>query len=354
LDRSAGEVCGQPVRGGRDLVGGVRLRTDIGALRLPHGRGLRGPTRRARHRSHARRGGGGRGVTLGRGSGGSGGRACARVASRHEALLDSDARPEDGGGEPAGDLDGRPAAGEPAGERPESVPPEPWQRDQAAENAAPCARRLVVELDPEGPARTEEQRLNSRHRHVHRGRDLHVRASSDLAKDEGLALRGAQPLERDPDVVGRRALAIRCRDELGVELDLQRPGSARAEPPARGVLGDGQEPGLRLLRLIPAAQRPVGVEEGRLSDVLGLVGISHVPQDEAVDVALVARVKALQVTPGLHLRRNGPHAPSLRYPGGREFAHPPQVSAPGPTPLRRGTDNARRSLRPRRAFLYPH
>ena len=81
--------------------------------------------------------------------------------------------------------------------------------------------------------------------------------------------------------------------------------------PASGVLGDGQQPGLRPLGLVPAPQRPEGVEERRLGDVLGLVRVPHVPQDEAVDVPLVAGVQPLEVAPSLHFRRNCPHC----YPG---------------------------------------
>jgi hypothetical protein len=103
------------------------------------------------------------------------------------------------------------------------------------------------------------------------------------------------------DVGGRGALRfVQGEQELGVELDFLRAHGAKASPPADDVSRDGEEPRARLLRPVAAPQRAKGVQERSLGDVLCLVGIAHVAQHRAVNLAPVPTVDPLEGTIGIH------------------------------------------------------
>jgi len=157
-----------------------------------------------------------------------------------------------------------------------------------------CERPL--QLFPEGPARAEDERLHRAHRHAENRGDLRVRATLDLAEDDGGTLVERKVAERAADVV-RARLVVFLDEGVGdvvVELDLLRPPRRGAEPLQADVVRDRDEPVQRRVRLVPALERAVRVHERDLGHVLRVRAVAEHPVRVAVDVRRVPSVQALE------------------------------------------------------------
>src|SRR6266511_1236605 len=176
------------------------------------------------------------------------------------------------------------------GERESQEAPEPAR--------AALSRRYVVcalELLAQAAASTEDKRLDGRQGQLQLLCDLRVRTSLDLPQEDDGALVWREAADRGGDLPRGRPVHIgEIGCDLPIERDLLGPPRKRLITAAHDVARDCDEPGTRLVGLLAPPDRPKGVHESDLRDVLGLVGISDVPQDRAVYVASVAPVEPLE------------------------------------------------------------
>src|SRR5262245_66519621 len=102
--------------------------------------------------------------------------------------------------------------------------------------------------------------------------------------------------ECSADVLSARHVVV--DEDVGdvvVEGDLRGSTGRLAEALPADVVGDGDQPVLRLLGTIPLLDvRAVRVQEGRLRDVLGVRRIPHDRERVAVDIADVPLVHAIE------------------------------------------------------------
>jgi hypothetical protein len=207
------------------------------------------------------------------------------------ASLDHGAGPQDRAADEAGESDAA------EGEAEAADLCQPGQSEEALAPARGDDRNPLHELKLllERAPRPEEERFDGGHRERELVRDLGVRQPLDLAQEDRLALGVGQAAERVPDIRRRRPLRVVQREEqVGVELDLLRTLGAKPRAAANDVAGDGQEPGLGLLRAVTSAHGPEGVQERRLGDVLGFFGIADVAQHRSVHLAPVPAVDPLE------------------------------------------------------------
>ena len=117
--------------------------------------------------------------------------------------------------------------------------------------------------------------------------------------------------QRAPDVVAARRVVVddRIRDVV-LEGNLRGPPCGLAKALAADVVGDGDQPVLGLFRPVPLLDiRAVGVQEGRLRDVLGVGRVPHDSQGVAIDVTDVSSVDPLErAVRARSLRQQGRHA----------------------------------------------
>ena len=157
-------------------------------------------------------------------------------------------------------------------------------------------RERAFQLLPQRAPRAEDERLDRAHRDAEHLGDLRVRASLDLAEHDRCALVEREVAERAPDVLcSRRVVVVDERvGDVVVELHLLRPPRVRAEALQADVVRDRDQPVERRARILTALERPEGVHERRLGDVLG---VRPVPQDAVrvpVDVRPIPAVHPLE------------------------------------------------------------
>jgi hypothetical protein len=185
-------------------------------------------------------------------------------------------------------------------------------------------RQAALELLAEGAPGAKHQSLDRGERDVEHLGDLCVRTSFELAHDKGGALVEGEEAEgvadlgcgRDVGVFGRR----RC--EGIVELDLARASRRLPEALAADVVRDLDQPVVRCVRSLAALERSIGVEEGRLGDVLGVGLVLKNGERVAVDRVDVPAVEAFEGGVGGaaagceergHRRLDAVPAPILRF-----------------------------------------
>ena len=102
--------------------------------------------------------------------------------------------------------------------------------------------------------------------------------------------------ERAPDVLGGEGVVVDngCLGELFLEGDLVRPALRLAEALAADVVRDRDQPVLRRAGALALLERAVGVQEGRLGDVLGVGFVTQDDERVAVHVARVLAIEALE------------------------------------------------------------
>ena len=88
-----------------------------------------------------------------------------------------------------------------------------------------------------------------------------------------------------------------------VERDLVRPALGLAEPLPADVVRDRHQPALRLLRPCPVPVRAIGVQEGRLGDVLRVGRRAEHRRRVAIHIPDVAFVETLERLVVVGLRR---------------------------------------------------
>lgn len=169
------------------------------------------------------------------------------------------------------------------------------------------ARERALELLAQRATGSEEQRLDGGRRHAENLGDLRVRASFDLAQDDGGALVEREMPERAADVLGGRP-AVVLDDLVGdvvVELHFLRPSRRRAEALQADVVRDLDQPVERRVWLLPPLERAERVEERRLHDVLRVRTVAEHPVRVAIDVR---RVTPVQPVEGVVQARRSRHA----------------------------------------------
>src|SRR5439155_3372680 len=178
-----------------------------------------------------------------------------------------------------------------------------------------------LELLAEGATSAEDQRLDRAHGEAEDLGDLLVGAALELAHDERGALVEGEVAERTPDVLGGDRVLFDDRlGQLFVQLDLGGPALRLAEALAADVVRDRDQPVLRGARALTALEGAVGVEEGRLGDVLGVGLVAQDDERVAVDVACVFLVQALEGAVRALARQNWRHA--LKDAAFAQFLHP--------------------------------
>ena len=151
-------------------------------------------------------------------------------------------------------------------------------------------------LEPQRTARTEDERLDGRHRNRERVGDLRVGPPLELAEHERSALVERQPAEGPQYLFDIRPL-VRGKGELidvSLERDLLDAPARGCVARARHVVRDLDQPVVRLERFLAACERAVGVHERRLRDVLRVGGITKERERVVVDVLDVASVQRLE------------------------------------------------------------
>src|SRR5262249_20724882 len=111
-------------------------------------------------------------------------------------------------------------------------------------------------------------------------------------------------------LTGRRLVVHERVGDVVLEGDLGRTSRRLPEPLATDVVGDRDQPVLRLLRPVALLdERAVGVEEGCLRDVLGVSGVAQHREGVAIHIPDVPRVHPLEGPVGPRpLRQQGRHA----------------------------------------------
>ncbi len=155
------------------------------------------------------------------------------------------------------------------------------------------AERVPLELEP--APRAEEQRLDRANRHAEHFGDLLVAPTFKLAHDDRRTLVERKLGERGQHLGEVGALLVE-RDRLGrvLEGDLLGPRAGLAPAHATDVVRDRDQPVVRLLRALAALERPIGVEERRLRDVLGVGRVGEHRERVLVDVARAPAVELLE------------------------------------------------------------
>ena len=155
--------------------------------------------------------------------------------------------------------------------------------------------------DPQGSARTEDQRLHCGDRDAERVGDLRVGTPFELAHHERRSLVEGEPAERPEDALDVGLLLFgNCQlvDVLLQRHFLHAAADARIAR-ACDVVRDLDQPVLRLEDLLPALKRAVRVEERRLRDVLRVGRVAQQRQGVVIDVLDVPSVELFErLVPG--------------------------------------------------------
>ena len=167
----------------------------------------------------------------------------------------------------------------------------------------------VLELLAQGAARAEDQRLDGADAQLEDLGDLLVAAALELAHHERRALVEGEVAERAADVLGAdRVVLDDGLGELVLVDDLGRAALRLAETLPADVVRDRDQPVLRGARALALLHRAVGVEEGRLRDVLGVGLVAQDDERVAIDVAGVLAIEPLEgAVRAEALRENGCH-----------------------------------------------
>src|SRR3954471_9904948 len=153
----------------------------------------------------------------------------------------------------------------------------------------------VLELLAQRAAGAEDQRLDRAHAQAEDLGDLLVAAALELAHHERRTLVEGEVAERAADVLGPDRVLLDDRlGELLLVDDLGRATLRLAEALAADVVRDRDQPVLRRARPLALLHRPVGVQEGRLRDVLGVRLVAQDDQRVPVDVAGMPAVEPLE------------------------------------------------------------
>jgi len=177
------------------------------------------------------------------------------------------------------------------------------------------ARERALELLSQRTPCPEDERLDRAHRYAEHLGDLGVRAPFDFAQDDRRPLVEREVAECALDVLRLRAVVLldeRVGDVV-VELHLLRTSRVRAEPLQADVVRDRDEPVEGRSRVLAALERPEGVHECRLGDVLRVRGVAEHAVRVAVDMRRVPPVQAIE---GSVQARGDRHAHlDTRFPG---------------------------------------
>ncbi|HEX3054677.1 MAG TPA: hypothetical protein VHP82_00880 [Gaiellaceae bacterium] len=159
-----------------------------------------------------------------------------------------------------------------------------------------AAGERALELFPKRAPSTKDERLDRAHRDAEHVGDLGVRASLDLAQDDGRALVERKVSERAPNVLRSRpdVLVDERVGNVVVERHLLRPPRVGAEPLQADVVRNRDQPVERSARILTALERPEGVHERRLGDVLGVRPVAQDAVRIPVDVRPVPAVHPLE------------------------------------------------------------
>lgn len=131
--------------------------------------------------------------------------------------------------------------------------------------------------------------------------DLRLRQFQDVAQGQNGAILLTQAVEvcQQPGALfggdhGRVGWVGRPRGLIGAKCQDEAAAAGGGEPAVPGLVGDDpQEPGAERRAGAEARQRQVGVDEGRLGDVLGLVGVTDDDVGDAEGKPLVAPYEVL-------------------------------------------------------------
>ena len=158
------------------------------------------------------------------------------------------------------------------------------------------AGESALELLAESSAGAEHQGLDCGDRDVEHVGDLGVRTAFELAHDEGGALVEGEEAQGAADLVrGRDVGVLGCRGCVRVvELDLAGAARRVAEALSADVVRDLDQPVVRRVRALTALEGAVGVEEGRLGDVLRVGLVVEDGEGVAVDGVDVLAVEPLE------------------------------------------------------------
>ena len=182
--------------------------------------------------------------------------------------------------------------------RPQAAALTPWQHAVELERDRPlglAAGERAFELLAKRSARAKDQRLHCGLRHPEHRSDLGVGPALELPHREHRALVEAELREGAEDVLALEALVLgRLQRDLRIEPDLARPARALAEALPADVVRDRDQPVERLIRTGAALECTIGVEEGGLSDVLGVRRVAEHGARVAVDLADVPPVQPLE------------------------------------------------------------
>jgi hypothetical protein len=162
------------------------------------------------------------------------------------------------------------------------------------QHEGPPRHRGRLELDPQRAARSEQQHLDGSDRRVEAARDLVVGEARDLAEQEDLTLRRRQRSDGAEKGVCLLVTPLERRHRVGIDRLLARTSSGGAKASAPDVLRNGEQPRPRRVGPRAAQKCTVGVDKCRLSDVLGILHVSQLPQRGDVDSAAMPLVEALE------------------------------------------------------------
>jgi hypothetical protein len=159
-----------------------------------------------------------------------------------------------------------------------------------------AAGEPAFELLAKCAPRAKHEGLDRAHRDVEHLGDLGVRAALELAHDEGCPLVEGEDAEGAAELRGGRNVLVLARRgcERVVELDLAWAPRRVAESLATDVVGDLDQPVVRRVRALATLVGAVGVEEGRLGDVLGVGLVVEDGQGVAVDRVDVIAIKPFE------------------------------------------------------------
>src|SRR5437773_4756164 len=124
------------------------------------------------------------------------------------------------------------------------------------------ARQGCLQLLAQRASRPEDERLHRARREIEDLADLGVRTSFELAHAERGALIEREVPERATDVLAARRVVVRLhelRADVVLVRDLRRPARRLAESLTADVVGDRDQPVLRLLRALAALECAEGV-----------------------------------------------------------------------------------------------
>ncbi len=166
-------------------------------------------------------------------------------------------------------------------------------------------------------------RLDRRLLQTEDGGDLAQPELGDIRQQQrhpkGLRQRRDPPLHQFAGL-GAQAVAVRAgrhrpevrngrsglRQELVERLEVPRLAGPPPPPAEAGSMGDGEEPGPRVLRILELTDRPKGVEKSVLDEVVGI----PVAADPARQRMNPSRLRPRTATPPSPARNRSPSAPS--------------------------------------------